>query len=91
MAWSKDIEYDTGVIVEYWELSAISINFSTITAEITYLGYLNQDAKTNGFDPIINETFHVDISDFVSFGNFSLFVQNKVLTSVSKFSDATVI
>lgn len=91
MAWKKDVEYETGIVVGYWEPLEAKINFTLQTADISYLGWVDQDAKDGGKAAVIQESISLSISDLPNFQLLKGFVENKVLTTVDKFLESTPI
>lgn len=62
MAWLKDIENESGVVVGCWAVKSIHFNALTGKANIYYCGWVSKDAKEDGKNPVETKEFEMDAS-----------------------------
>lgn len=72
MAWTKDVKMPTGVIVGFWKIEKVFVNFATSSCEISYLGYVSKDEYGAGSVPVVNSSFILDAKNSAAFLNEAL-------------------
>lgn len=77
--WVKPVELDTGVIVSFWILQTITVNALVGTAEVSYLGYLDQAAFNAGKQKILEMSKTISFVGFDTDGALS----SRIISMVS--------
>jgi len=52
LAWNKEVELPSGVVLTYWVMETMEVNFKDASALVYYYGYISEAAYEAGKQPI---------------------------------------
>lgn len=64
LAWEKEVELETGVIVSYWVLDKTLVNMKTGKATVSFEGYLDSQAFVDGKSKVLEKSVEIDFTSF---------------------------
>lgn len=87
MAWLKDIENASGVIVGYHEIEKAFSHDGVV--EISYKGWITKQAKADGKEPVVNKSKSILISAIQSdYNAYEAALEQQILAD-QEFNGAT--
>lgn len=67
MALNQIIQHETGAYSSYWRITNVSLDYKNAIAEITILGYVNEEARQNDRSPLDQRKNTVSNIDFLTY------------------------
>jgi hypothetical protein len=87
MALLLDQEMNTGVVVSYWKVSELNINWHNKRSHCVMIGFVNQEAREQGKNYITEERFDWNNWDFPFICDQNNVVQAYIKIKESKLSE----